>query len=231
MEGCRVFIAAQILALELIHLRVVKGLVGADLPLTEALPLASDLWALGMLLSYLFLGTTIFRSEQYVTIASDGQVMPTDEVCAPPLGQWVQSMAHRTQQQTGQSIKHLDSTSFVKKILDSVKAKSLFAISFVLDKAFPPAVEQANERIMTIHEATTLALASGHKSLHRKSSCNPLDKLVKEAFERVEVVTTVADIVGVQVDLLRSAGASKGVSVIRPSRRKSAQTVCTLFRT
>jgi hypothetical protein len=206
---------------------VMKALIGADLPLTEALPLTSDLWALGMLLSYLFLGVTVFVPEQYVSIASNGQAMCTEEMCGPPLGRWAQSMAHRAQRQDEnekQQEKQLDSTSVVRKLLVNVFAKSIFAISFVVDKAFP--VTDHSKEHMNLGDATTLAMvtASSRRSKNHKGAYPWLDALIIEGLERVDVVTSVDEMVKIQVDVLRNAGASKGVYV--SSEIESRKGIC-----
>ena len=166
-------------------------------------PLTADLWALGMLLAYLFVGVTVFPAARYVSIASDGHAAPTEDTRAA-------APSPCEAEQLGRARLEAKRAPGVGGFLSGVLAKSKSVVTAVFERRASPEPAAAAQPPELPPQAAPSLLRSPQSIAERIQHDAALSQAVSAAQERAEAATTIEEMVANQVDLLRTAGASQG---------------------
>lgn len=201
-----------------------QALIGGNSALSVSPPLTSDLWALGVLLSFLFLGCSLFDTAHYIDVASDGYAIPTSEITAfdMPIPA-TQPSLHPSNLSILQSVKG----SVISRLVSNVSGlfgKSSRGSAVISDgtgahagRSFNRNTESMGVQLgHTNQRATARAAIFDVVSNVTKSKLegqlldNRAAELIKDARNKVEITVTIPEIVHTQVELLRAVGASPG---------------------
>ena len=215
------------------------SLVGSGHPLHIAMPLTSDLWALGVLMCYLYLGSTLLEPALYVDFASDGTAKPSalkprqrgskrrrrssmatyrsnSSVLSRVYGAASQAFSTimPTQRRTMESLLGADSM-ISAPAASADPARSAPPCPLVPVAASTPEPAARAPRVGFPGQAHLGDIASLQLQNQKKEDPPELDtetqKLVSEAKAVAELSGSLTEVLEHQVQLLASAGASQGV--------------------
>lgn len=184
-------------------------------PLSCSPPLTSDLWALGMLLVFLFCGATLFTPALYVPLATHGLALPT---AAPARIRRSNGAAEYTRED------QYSTSSGFGRIFASVMHRS----GATQRKPAPPPPERDAELISAPRQQLQ-GRVSAHaaKMEERQDMFDRRTSVIKPEFSAqekraAEDADSVEELVDAQVRLLRKAGASVGAHRCLPAASGAA---------
>ena len=201
----------------------VQELVGSHNPLSMSPPLTSDLWALGMLMCFLFVGGSVFDPAQYVDLASDGLASPASK--KPKQTSPVGRRAARRRSQSS----YLGSSSLIGRF--SGAFANLFSQRASQEGSALPAKPVMAREEECVPEVPQPSAGSGTRTAAMGKAAGFGDiasmqikqlqaqevhftahhrKIIADAKAAADVAASVNDLVNVQLDLLVACGASQG---------------------
>jgi hypothetical protein len=207
----------------------VQSLVGGNSALSVSPPLTSDLWALGVLLCFLFLGCSLFDTAHYVNVASDGFAVPTSDMEVfqrpAPVGEPSLPTSSRTVLNSFQG-------SVIGRLFSGVSGvfgKTFKGSGAINDNNLSGALSgQPNVALSHVESiGVQLCRTNSQHALSRAAIidalCNPTKskfearpledrttKLIQATQTKVEFMESIPEIVDAQIELLAAVGASSG---------------------